>query len=203
MTTPLPPSDLDSLRPTITAIAKGSTFHRFYSLGDGKARYDPIYFDRGRGGRLNAPPAARYGVLYASQNIEGAFAETFLRSRGRTLVPSDLIERKGYATLRATRELAFVNLFGPGLARLGATAEVVHGGMPYDVPQAWSAAIRSMRIKPDGIAYYARHDDEQLCYAIFGPRPRSVAEVRRIEDIDQDWFYDLCQTYDVGVSPRG
>jgi len=32
-------------------------------------------------------------------------------------------------------------LAGPGLAILGATAEVVHGGLPYDDPQAWSKAL--------------------------------------------------------------
>ena len=69
----------------------------------------------------------------------GAFAETFLRQPGRRFIPDDLLAAKAYAQLRATRPLRLVKLSGPGLAKLGATAQVTHGGLPYDVPQATRA----------------------------------------------------------------
>ena len=82
---------------------------------------------------------------------EGAFAETFLRVPGRTQLPSDLRERKGDARLRLERGLNFLQLHGPGLALVGATAEVTSGGLPYDLPQAWSSAIYHHPGNFDGI----------------------------------------------------
>ncbi|MFG1465925.1 RES domain-containing protein [Xanthobacter sp. DSM 24535] len=90
--------------------------HRFYT-----ATYDPIYFDRSRLGRFNAPDAS-YGVLYGAQEVVGAFVETFLRTPGNTLIDADFLGRKGYVRLRTTRELRLVKLTGSGLARIGATA---------------------------------------------------------------------------------
>jgi hypothetical protein len=94
-----------------------------------------------------------------------------------------------------------IKLGGPGLARLGATAEVVHGGLPYDVPQAWSAALRSHPVKAGGIAYYARHDDEALCYAIYDQSPAVVVEERRETQLDENWFWDIAEPYGVGLAP--
>jgi hypothetical protein len=84
---------------------------------------------------------------------------------------------------------------------MGATAEVVHGGLPYDVPQAWSAALRNHPIRPSGIAYYARHDDEALCYAIYDHAASAVVEEHRETLLDGDWFWDLAEPYGVGLAP--
>ncbi len=137
MSGPLPPPDLASRNPRISTIRRGTELHRFFSAGR-----DPIYFDRGSNGRLNAPDAS-YGVLYASKTQRGAFAETFLRSPGRRLVDPALLRRKAYVRLKAVRRLRLILFDGPGLAILGATAEVTHGGLPYDLPQAWSGALRA------------------------------------------------------------
>ena len=64
------------------------TLYRFYSRGR-----NPIFFDRSSRGRLNSPDGS-YGVLYAAEQTNGAFAETFLRSPGRRLLPEDLIQKK-------------------------------------------------------------------------------------------------------------
>jgi hypothetical protein len=94
---------------------------------------------------------------------------------GRILIDAGLLRRKAYVRLEITAGLELIRLAGPSLAILSATAEVVHGGLPYDAPQAWSKALFDHPLHSDGIAYYARHDDEGLCYAIFdrarlGPR---------------------------------
>jgi hypothetical protein len=47
--------------------------------------------------------------------------------------------------IEATLPLMLIKLAGPGLAILGATAEVTRGGLAYDVPQAWSKALRLHR----------------------------------------------------------
>ncbi len=195
MTAPLPPPDLASRDPVLITLEADETVHRFFTTA-----YEPIHFDRSRDGRLNAPDGS-YGVLYAAKEARGAFAETFLREPGRNLVASDLLARKAYVQLRVTRPLLLIKLAGPGLARLGATAEVVHGGLPYDVPQVWSAVLREHPLQAAGIAYYARHDDEALCYALYDHASEAVEEVRREILLDTDWFWNLAEPYGVGLAP--
>ena len=55
--------------------------------------------------------------------------------------------------LEVVRPLTLIRFDGPGLAILGATAEVVHSAPPYDVPQSWSKALMSHPVRADGIAY--------------------------------------------------
>lgn len=90
---------------------------------------------------------------------------------------------------------------GPGLARLGATAEVTHGGLPYNAPQAWSMALSKHPVTADGIAYYSRHDDEELCFAIFDRAGSAIVEVTRETDLDQDWLWETAERYGVGLAP--
>ena len=103
--------------------------------------------------------------------------------------------------IRVTRALRLVKFAGAGLARLGATAEVTHGGLPYDAPQAWSKAIHGLPSAPDGIAYRARHDDDAFCYALFDRAASHVEEETRESDIDKDWFWSLAEAYGVGLAP--
>ncbi len=192
---PYPPADLDTRTPHFIELPENAVLHRFYT-----ARFNPIFFDRSLDGRLNAPDGA-YGVLYASKTEAGAFAETFLRQPGRTLIPTDLLALKAYARLRVLRPLTLIKFSGPGLGRLGATAEVTHGGKPYDAPQAWSKALKAHPASADGIAYTARHDDEELCYALFDGRSDPVAAIDRVTDLDQDWFWRIAEPYGGGIAP--
>lgn len=192
---PQPPADLNTRTPHLVQLIDDEVLHRFYTAG-----LSPIFFDRSRDGRLNAPDGG-YGVLYAAKTEAGAFAETFLREPGRTLIPTDFLARKAYVRLRVLRPLTLIKFSGPGLGRLGATAEVVHGGKPYDAPQAWSKALKAHPVGADGIAYTARHDDEALCYALFDGRPDFVTEIDRMTDLDQDWFWRVAEPYGVGIAP--
>ncbi len=117
-------TDLARRAPLTITLPAGTLLHRFHT-----AAFDPVFFDRSRFGRFNAPDGS-YGVLYVAATAEGAFAETFLREPGRTLLPTDLLASRAYVVLRTTRPLVLVRLGGAGLARLGSTAEVVHGGPP-------------------------------------------------------------------------
>jgi hypothetical protein len=192
----LPPKDLASRTPEFVTLLQGAIIERFYT-----AAYDPIYFDRSSLGRFNAPDGS-YGVLYAAEQLGGAFAETFLRTPGRTLLPPDLVRQKARARIRTTRELRLIRLAGSGLARLGATAEVAHGGLPYDVPQAWSKALKEHPTQPDGIAYRARHNDDAICYALFDHASSPVQEQSRDTNLDdQDWFWREAARYDIGLAP--
>lgn len=195
MSVPRPPADLARRRAELVDLPAGTRIHRFHA-----AAYDPIYFDKGITGRLNAP-AGQYGVLYAARDIYGAFAETFLRTPGANLIPPDLLDAKAHSEVTVTSALSFVKLSGAGLGRLGATAEVTHGGLPYDVSQEWSAAIHQAFPAAAGIAYTARHDDEELCFAIFDRVAHAVRAVTTEVDLDADWFWEIAEEYDVGLAP--
>lgn len=192
---PPPPQDLATRDPIAEEITAGSELHRFYT-----EEYDPIYFDTSRDGRFNAPDAS-YGVLYCAGGMSGAFAETFLRRPGDTLIPRDLLKAKAYVKLEVRRTLRMVLFAGPGLARLGATAQVSHGGLPYDVPQAWSRALHAHRNGYDGLCYRSRHDDNEFCHAIFERARDAIKEIGRIVDLDQDWFWRIAEPYGVGLAP--
>jgi hypothetical protein len=195
VSSPLPPPDLHERRPDLIELPAGEKLHRFYT-----AQWEPIYFDKSTMGRFNAPDGS-YGVLYAAKEPAGAFAETFLRTPGRTLIDLEFLQRKAYVRLAASRELRLIRLAGPGLARLGATAEVTHGGLPYDAAQAWSAALSGHPVAADGIAYHARHDDTELCYALFDRSAAAFVEEAREVDLDQDWFWRIAAHYGVGLAP--
>jgi hypothetical protein len=196
VTAPLPPGDLARRKPETTVLPAGATIHRFYT-----AKFEPKYFDRSLDGRLNSRDGT-FGVLYAAKERSGAFAETFLRQPGRTLIDAELLGRKAYVRFRTTSPLTLIKFAGPGLAMLGATAEIVHSGLPYDVPQAWSQALWQHPLHADGIAYYARHDDEVLCYAIFDRGGNALVEAERDTNLDQDWFWRLALKYRIGLAPE-
>ena len=191
---PWPPGDLASRQPRWRVLPAGQPLHRFYSRA-----HDPIYFDRSRSGRLNAPDGS-HGVLYTAEQQAGAFAETFLRAPGRTLLPINLIAAKACTILSANRELRLVELHGPGLAVLGATAEVTSSGLPYDLPHAWSKAVHDAWSDADGISYRARHDNDQICFALFDRAESAIAIASQSDNLDADWFYELMDIYGVGLT---
>lgn len=159
-----------------------------------------MYFDRSRSGRLNAPDGT-YDVMYTTMTVRGAFADTFLRHPGVNLIDDDRLRNRACARLEARSELHLVKLCGEGLGRLGATAEVTHGGLPYDLPQEWSKALRAAFPRMDGILYTARHDDEPQCHALFDHCSRRIVLRERIENLDEDWFRNIAEVSSVGKAP--
>lgn len=195
MSGPQPPHNLASRQPELITLAAGSKLYRFYT-----AAFEPVYFDRSDMGRLNAPDAS-YGVLYTAAAREGAFAETFLREPGRSLIDLTLLQKKAHVVLELTAPLKLAKLAGRGLAVVGATAEVLHSGLPYDTAQNWSQALYNHPENFDGIAYYARHDDEQLCYALFDHCAEHISIAERQTDLDADWFWQIANHYNLGIAP--
>lgn len=141
-------------------VAAGTEFYRSH-----RANHGPVYFGKGPIYRFD-DPAGVYGVLYAAHQLEGAFAETHLRKPGRRYVDrSDLAARR-WSRLHTVRSLRLLPLHGRYLAQVGATAEVTHGPADrYDLPRRWSSEARTAGF--DGIEYRSRHDDDQLCLALF------------------------------------
>lgn len=192
---PLPPADFATRPLPVLALRRGSSLHRFYTRGK-----SPLYFDRSTDSRFNAPDAT-YGVCYMALRPAGAFAETFMRNPGRTTLPADLVTAKAYVRLELTATVRIATFFGPDLAKLGATAEVCHRSQPYEVPQAWSKAIFAHPTSVDGLAYTARHDDSEVCVALFDRRNGLLSVAERRVQLDAEWFWKLAERYGVGLFP--
>ena len=138
----------------------------------------PLWFGPGPASRAIHrfdDPAARFGVCYLGTTPEVCFAETFLRNPPvRILALDDLADRR-ISVLEVRRPLRLVSMQGPGLARLGVTAELASGGN-YLASQQWSRALWEHQDYPDGILYRARHDDSALCVALYDRAEDALAE---------------------------
>lgn len=192
---PAPPSDLARKKPLFVELPKAALIHRIFHTSR-----EPRHFDRGPNGRFNSPDGS-YGVMYGAENPAGAVAETFLRNPGADLIAADILAQRGYARFEVKRAVLLVALAGAGLARVGATAEVCHASTDYRVPQAWSAALKSAFPHAHGIAYTARHDDSEFCYALFDGAATRFGERDRTVPLDLGWFEAIAVRYGLGISP--
>ncbi|PWE53726.1 RES domain-containing protein [Metarhizobium album] len=147
---------------TLTVPAH-STFVRIHQIKDG-----PIWFGPSPGSgpsyRFDAP-AGQYRTLYVAQSLEGAFAETILR-RARRILSRDYVELRQWTVLSVTRELLLIKLFDEGLAYHGVTADICAGD-DYANSQAFAGELHRRYPEVDGIAYRARHNNGQICYALY------------------------------------
>lgn len=132
----------------------------------------PVFFGATGGNRFD-DPSKTYGVCYLATTIEGAFAETCLRTVGARFVALTFLEERSFAEIEVTVPLRLVSFHGPGLAQLGATGAVTSG--PHTVAQLWSRAVYDHPSSPDGVTYRSNHDNGELCVALFD---RSAAQLK-------------------------
>ena len=156
---PVPPADFASRDLPIETVQAGAAFQRIHRTGLGA-----LHFGTSGDNRFD-DPKREYGVFYGAHSLEGAFAETCLRELGATLIPLARLAARSVSIIETTARLRLVELHGPGLARVGATA-ILTGGT-YGISQPWSRAIYIHPAVVDGIAYRANHDNGELCVALF------------------------------------
>lgn len=155
---PLPPDNFNRLALPVTQVwQKGFRFN--------KVTHDSaVYFDYSGQGRFDLENTL--GILYLAETIEGAFIETFGRRLGINYVSQEFIKTRNLFALRSERPLQLVDLYGSGLAKLGADSELT-SGRNYRLSGAWSQAIYQHPQQVDGIRFYSRHDNSQLCWGLF------------------------------------
>jgi hypothetical protein len=168
---PPPPPWLGTIRLPIEPLAPGTPLIRVHRLG-----LDPVFFGPGPGRpptyRFD-PPSGRCGVLYAALALAGALVETLLRNPQRRMVALADIEARGHVELACRRTLRLARLHGDGLQVVGTDAAIATG--PYEPCGLWADALLDHPDAPDGILYASRHDNGQLCVALF-ERPGLVLE---------------------------
>lgn len=115
---PLPPPDFASRDLPIEEIASGARLMRIH-----RSELGPLFFGSTGGNRFDDPTKI-YGVCYLATTLEGAFAETCLRSAGTRFVAMTFLEARSFSEVEVTAPLRLVSLHGPGLAQIGATGAV-------------------------------------------------------------------------------
>lgn len=197
---PVPPADLSSRRLPLRTLLAETPLWRIHD-----ERRHPAWYGPAPGappmGRFDAP-GAQFRVCYAGLTPAASFAETFLRNPGRRMLDRTLIQGRAISVLKPRRDLALVRLYGPALARLGATAEVTHGPA-YDVAGQWSLAVWSHPSRPDGILYRSRHDDDELCVALFDRDPDALRLDGTGRLYDSPLLPSLLRRYRVSFDPVG
>lgn len=187
------PADLAERDLPIEVVPTGATFVRIHRTG-----FSALYFGNSGNNRFD-DPHGRYGVCYAARSLEGAFAETCLRQVGARLVPLSRIAVRSVSRLTTAAELRLVELHGPGLARMGATAAVSSG--TYEISQPWSRAIHSHPAVVDGIVYRSNHDNGEFCVALFDRSRDRLSEGAPDELLaDRAGLARLLDAYRVGLA---
>ena len=145
------------------SIPAGKEIVRVHQLGKSALWYGP-----GAGQppayRFDAP-AGEYGTLYCAEELTGAFVETVLR-KARRIVGWPFVEVRGWTVLACKRELHLAKVFDEGLALHGVTNDICAGD-DYSVSQRFACDLFAKAPNVDGIAYRARHNNGQICYAVF------------------------------------
>jgi len=149
--------------------------------------------------RACALAAQRRGFrVYVTRTERGAFIETFGHDTGIRVVDHRELEARALSRVDVAKPLRLVDLRGPGLARLGADGELLTGSYA----QAWALALHEHPSTPDGIAYRARHDPDQVSAALFERARPSITTTTLGAFSDArlaTLLADLLDVYDFGL----
>lgn len=142
-----------------------------------------IYFGRGGEHRWDAPDRS-YGICYAAESPDGAFAEGYFTDPGMLAwikvgdnftvpVSGTYLDMRAVSPVVVLRPLQLVDLRGDGILQIGADATLVSG--PHEVSQRWGYALWTHPEKPDGIVWRSGVTHEVVAYALH-ERARDVLE---------------------------
>ncbi len=130
-----------------------------------------VFFGRTRNNRFD-DPSQEFGVLYAAEDVHGAFAETFGDVPALSV---HALTANGYSTIRLGRPLHLADLRGNGLLRLGADMRLCAG--EHADAQQWSRAIWFHPANVDGLCYPARHDPSRTALALYDRAEAALSAV--------------------------
>lgn len=145
-------------------IPAGAVLIRVHHLAHG-----PVWF----GPRPGLPPQHRFDapagefcVLYCAARLAGAFVESILRRPAGRIVRRAYVEERGWSELTTRRALRLAKLRDEGLHWHGTDAAISAVG-DYRTARHMALALYAAFPEADGIAYRARHNNGEICYALF------------------------------------
>lgn len=169
-------------------LPAGSVLMRVHHLAHGAVWFGP------RSGilpqhRFDAP-AGEYRTLYGAARLAGAFVESVLHKPAGRVIAWAYVEERGWSELTTRRTLRLAKLRDEGLHWHGTDA-AISASNDYSAPRRLALALYTAFPELDGIAYRARHNNGEICYALFdrvsaadlilGP-PQRFAEHRAVVD---------------------
>jgi hypothetical protein len=139
---------------------------------------DPLHWSQ-RGTYRFDSPTAKYGVLYASADVEAAILEVFAdRWRDTREIASAALKDYDVCEIAIDQPLKAVSITGKHLNRLG-TDSNFFAATDYEITQNWARAFMSHRQRPDGIRYNSRKTLGKSTSPFSGrlkPSPRSASQ---------------------------
>jgi hypothetical protein len=130
----------------------------------------PVWF----GPKPGSPPAYRfdapggeYRVMYAAATIDGSFVETILHGRVTDqIVKRSHVDLQAWTAITLRRPLQLMKLYDEGLFwhRTDANVSAAHN---YAEPRRIALAAFLECPTLDGVTYRSRHNNGELCYALF------------------------------------
>lgn len=145
-------------------------------------------------------PLGIFRACFLGADPTASFAETFLRRPPIRLITREELGTRSLSTARVTHSLRLAQLYGPGLARLGCTADVTSSLPPYTTPQGLARALYEHADGVDGLAYLCRHDNRRMAFAVFD-RGRDDLERVATEPLlrDEQRLLDWSRTYGFAI----
>lgn len=146
-------------------LAAGSSIIRIHHKDNGaiwfgpKPGFPPAH-------RFDAP-AGEYRTMYAAVSTEGAFVETILHGRTEEqIVGRTFIEHRAWTEFTSARPLKLMKLYDDGLFWHGTDAGI---SATPSYARSRQIALAAFHEGPelDGIVYRSRHDNGELCLALF------------------------------------
>jgi hypothetical protein len=165
-----------------TTLDHGEIVVRVHRKGQSAIFFGPGT-DKPPQNRFDAP-SGEYQVLYAAQRLEGAFVETLLRRHTHRIVKRAFIEERMWTPLRLECALTLAKIMDEGLLFHGVDASV-SASDDYGPSRELALALYEDFPVLDGLAYRSRHNNGEICYALFDRVLRSdLADMpgRRFED---------------------
>lgn len=153
-----------------TQLDAGEIIVRIHRKGQGAVFFGPSA-GKPPQNRFDAP-AGEYGVLYAAQRLEGAFVETLLRRPVGRIVRRDFIEERQWTPIRLERPLILAKIMDEGLLFHGVDASV-SASDDYGPSRALALDLYKDFPSLEGLAYRSRHNNGEICYALFDRVPSS------------------------------
>ncbi|HXV62483.1 MAG TPA: RES family NAD+ phosphorylase [Vicinamibacteria bacterium] len=114
---------------------------------------EPWWFSSSMDGRFDLP--APEGTCYLAMDALGAMLELIGPEMSSGAVSKTFLDDRRLRRLSVPRPHRLANLADRRATGFGVTAEI-HTVVPYEMPQAWAAALR--RVGAHGVRYQLRHD---------------------------------------------
>jgi hypothetical protein len=105
-------------------------------------------------------------MLYCAARLAGAFVESVLRKPAGRIVARAYVDERVWSVLTVQRVLRLAKLRDEGLHWHGTDA-AISSSDNYAGPRRLALALHGAFPDIDGIAYRSRHNNGEVCYALF------------------------------------